>query len=80
LRTQRILLALIDKGMLREAAYAAVQRNAMQTWADRRPLIEHLMEDPEVTAHMTRADIEKLMDPQAYLKYEDEIFRQCGLG
>ncbi len=77
--SQRILLALIDKGMLREAAYAAVQRNAMQTWADRRPLIEHLMEDPEVTAHMTRADIEKLMDPQAYLKYEDEIFRQCGL-
>ncbi len=52
--SQRILLALIDKGMLREAAYAAVQRNAMQTWADRRPLIEHLMEDPEVTAHMTR--------------------------
>ncbi|MCE5231436.1 adenylosuccinate lyase [bacterium] len=77
--SQRILLALIDKGMLREAAYSAVQRNAMQTWADRRPLIEHLMEDPEITAHMTREEIEKLMDPKAYLKYEDEIYRQCGL-
>ncbi|MEN6627396.1 MAG: adenylosuccinate lyase [Candidatus Sumerlaeia bacterium] len=77
--SQRILLALIDKGMLREAAYAAVQRNAMQTWADRRPLIEHLTEDAEVMRHMTREEIEALMDPKAYLKYEDEIFKQCGL-
>ena len=77
--SQRVLLALIDKGMSREDAYAAVQRNAMQTWADRRPLLEHLMEDPEVTAHMTREQIEGLMDPAAYLKYVDEIYRQCGL-
>jgi adenylosuccinate lyase len=78
--SQRILLALIDKGISREDAYAIVQRAAMQTWADRRPLIEHLMEDAETTRWMTREEIEALMDPAAYLKYVDDIYAQCGLA
>jgi adenylosuccinate lyase len=77
--SQRILLTLIDKGMLREAAYAAVQRNAMQTWQDRIPLLEHLCADEEVMQHLTREEIMQLMDPHAYLKYVDEIYSQCGL-
>ena len=77
--SQRILLALIEKGMVREEAYAVVQRNAMQTWADRRPLIDHLMDDEAVTEYFTREELETLMDPQAYLKYVDEIYWQCGL-
>ena len=77
--SQRILLALIDKGMLREEAYSAVQRNAMATWEDRRPLIEHLLEDPAVTTQMTLTELHALLDPMPYLKYVDEIYRQCGL-
>jgi adenylosuccinate lyase len=77
--SQRILLALIDKGISREDAYLIVQRNAMQTWSDRRPLAEHLMEDEEARRWLTPEDLEKLMDPSAYLKYVDEIYRQCGL-
>ena len=77
--SQRILLALIDKGISREDAYAIVQRNAMQTWADRRPLLDHLMEDEEVPKWFKREELEALMDPAAYLKYIDDIYRQCGL-
>jgi adenylosuccinate lyase len=77
--SQRILLALIDKGISREDAYAIVQRAAMQTWADRKPLVDHLMEDEEARKWITREEIEALMDPGAYLKYVDEIYRQCGL-
>ena len=77
--SQRILLAMIDTGMTRENAYAVVQRCAMKTWADRVPLLDHLMEDEEVTRHFKREDLAALMDPQAYLKYVDDIYRQCGL-
>lgn len=77
--SQRILLAMIEKGMTRESAYAIVQRCAMKTWADRVPLLEHLMEDEEVTKWFKREDLESLMDPQAYLRYIDDIYRQCGL-
>ncbi len=77
--SQRVLLALIDKGMLREAAYLAVQRNAMACWADRRPLLEHLLEDAEVTAQLSHAELEALIDPRPFLVYVDEIYRQCGL-
>ena len=65
--------------MLREEAYSAVQRNAMATWEDRRPLIEHLLEDPAVTTQMTLTELHALLDPMPYLKYVDEIYRQCGL-
>jgi len=77
--SQRILLALIEKGMMREDAYAIVQRAAMRTWADRAPLLDHLTEDPAVVQWMSRAELAALMDPADYLKYVDEIYRQCGL-
>lgn len=77
--SQRILLAMIDKGMLREEAYAAVQRNAMMTWRDRRPLLDHLCEDEAVMAHFTREELAALMDPRYYLRYVDTIYEQCGL-
>jgi adenylosuccinate lyase len=77
--SQRILLAMIDKGMLREDAYAAVQRCAMMTWADRKPLLDHLCEDADVMKLFTREDLAALMDPAYYLQYVDEIYKQCGL-
>ena len=79
IHSQRVLLALIETGMLREEAYDAVQRAAMACWADRRPLIEHLSADERVTKRLSRADLERLMDPAAYLTHVDEIYRQCGL-
>ena len=78
--SQRILLALVEKGLSREDAYAIVQRVAMQTWEDRRPLVDHLLEDAEAARWITREELESLLDPAEYLKYVDEIYRQCELG
>jgi adenylosuccinate lyase len=78
--SQRILLALIEKGMLRETAYLVVQRNAMKTWQDRHPFADHLLADEDFAGIMTREELLGLMDPAAYLKYVDEIYRQCGLA
>jgi adenylosuccinate lyase len=77
--SQRVLLAMIDKGMLREDAYKAVQENAMKSWKDRRPLIDHLCDDMRVTKHFTRKELAGLMEPGYYLQYVDEIYKQCGL-
>jgi len=77
--SQRILLRLIEKGIDREAAYKIVQDSSMKTWADQRPLAEHLLEDSEFKSHIDAKELDELMDPKAYLKYLDEIYANCGI-
>jgi adenylosuccinate lyase len=47
--SQPVLLALVEAGMTRDDAYRVVQRNATRTWEERRPFLEVLQEDDEVT-------------------------------
>lgn len=77
--SQRILLALVDRGMTREDAYQVVQRNAMKTWSEGRPLAENLLEDPDFEKQMSAEELDELMDAKSYLKYLDDIYVQCGL-
>lgn len=77
--SQRILLALVDRGMTREDAYQIVQRNAMKTWGEGRPLAENLLEDPDFQGRLTAKELDDLMDAKSYLKYVEEIYAQCGL-
>jgi adenylosuccinate lyase len=74
-----VLLALVEKGLTREDAYALVQRNAMRAWADGQPLGELLAADPEVTAHLSPAELETAFDVRHHLKHVDLIFRRLGL-
>ncbi len=53
--SQRVLLALVDAGLSREAAYAIVQRNAMKAWEGRASFLDLLKRDPEVTAAISAA-------------------------
>jgi adenylosuccinate lyase len=48
--SQPVLLALVESGMGRDAAYRIVQRNAMKAWEERRSFHDLLADDPEVTA------------------------------
>ncbi|MGI9952240.1 adenylosuccinate lyase [Moorellaceae bacterium AZ2] len=77
--SQRVLLALVDKGLLREKAYALVQRHAMQAWRERVPFKELLLRDPEVTSYLSPAEMEELFDYNYHLKHVDYIFRRAGL-
>jgi len=77
--SQRVMLALIDKGLSRQKAYELVQRNAMKAWKGNRSFLSLLKADPEVIAALPPAELEPLFDYKYYLRYVDEIFRRLGL-
>jgi adenylosuccinate lyase len=78
--SQRVLLALIDKGLSRQSAYKIVQRNAMKTWqSDTKKFITLLKADREVTAVLSLKELEELFDYSYYLRYVDDVFRRLGL-
>ena len=77
--SQRVMLALIDKGMSRQKAYELVQRNAMKTWAEGKDFLGLLKADKEVTSALPAADLTGLFDYRYYLRHVDEIFRHLGL-
>ena len=72
--SQRVLLALVHKGLQRQTAYELVQRRAMQAW-DKQTSFEKLVrEDPEITKHLTAKELEDMFDINYYLRSEDLIF------
>jgi len=78
--SQRVLLALIDKGLSRQKAYDLVQRNAMKAWKERTDFLQLLEADSEVVASLSAAELESLFDYQYYLKHVDHIFERLGLA
>jgi len=77
--SQRVLLALVEKGELRENAYARVQQNALKAWETGRPFKELILADPVITARLNPAEIEALFDYAYHLKNVDYIFRRAGI-
>jgi len=77
--SQRVMLALIDKGLSRQKAYELVQRNAMKAWKGNKNFLSLLKADPEVTATLPEPELEPLFDAQYYLRYIDDIFQRLGL-
>jgi adenylosuccinate lyase len=77
--SQRVMLALIDKGLSRQKAYEMVQRNAMKAWKGNKNFLALLKADPEVAAVLPAPELESLFDYQYYLRYMDDIFKRLGL-
>lgn len=77
--SQRVMLALIDKGMLREKAYEWVQRNALYAW-DTKTDFEYLVsEDKDIAKYLSKEEIENIFDYNYHLKNIDYIFERIGL-
>ncbi|MDP6706817.1 MAG: adenylosuccinate lyase, partial [Alphaproteobacteria bacterium] len=74
IHSQRVLLALTQAGLSREAAYAAVQRHAKIVWAEGGSFLELLRADDEVRAALPEAELEALFDLDYHLKHVDTIF------
>lgn len=74
--SQRVMLALTQKGVSREDAYRLVQRNAMPVWRGEGDFLTLLKADKEVTAAMTDAEIEEKFDLGYHLKHVDTIFKR----
>ncbi len=77
--SQRVLTALIDKGLTREEAYDLVQGLAMTAWEGQKDYLALLKGDPEVGRRLTPAELEGLFDPAFHLKHIDTIFQRLGL-
>jgi adenylosuccinate lyase len=84
--SQRILLALIEKGVGRQEAYKMVQRNAKKVWSmsSKGPitgpaLLEALSSDIEVTEYLSRHELAELTNTDYYVKYVDVAFKRLGL-
>ncbi|WP_114167261.1 adenylosuccinate lyase [Exiguobacterium sp. TNDT2] len=77
--SQRILLALIEKGWSREAAYDAVQPKAMQAWEEETMFRTLIEQDAEMGALFTNDELDDLFDPSHHVRRVDVIFERCGL-
>jgi adenylosuccinate lyase len=76
IHSQRVLLALTQKGMSREESYAAVQRNAMPVWRGEGNFLDLLKADKQVSALLGAAELERLFDLGYHTKHVNTIFRR----
>jgi len=74
--SQRVLLALTQKGVSREDAYRLVQRNAMPVWERGGDFLENLSADADVTAALSKAELAELFDLGYHFKHVDTIFER----
>lgn len=74
--SQRVMLSMIEKGMIRENAYQFVQRNAMESWSAKKDFKEILKEDKEIRKFLSSGEITKLFNLSYYTKNVNYIFRR----
>jgi adenylosuccinate lyase len=74
--SQRVMLALTEKGLTREDAYSLVQRNAMESWKQGKGFMELLTEDKEIAKHLSENEIREIGDLKYYLRNIDYIFKR----
>ena len=74
--SQRVLLALTQKGMSREESYAAVQRNAMEAWRGNASLLALSRADKEIRQFLSDDELVALFDMGYHTKHVDTIFKR----
>jgi adenylosuccinate lyase len=77
--SQSILLALTRAGAERKTAYEAVQRAAMKTWKGEGTFSENAKAEPEITAKLSAAEIDRLCSLDVHFQHVDETFKALGL-
>jgi adenylosuccinate lyase len=83
--SQTVLLALIKKGLTREAAYKLVQDAAMKTWEvkhagrDDANFVEQLKSEPKIAKHFAKGELEKLCSLDFHFKEVKNRFKKLGL-
>ncbi|MBI5776487.1 MAG: adenylosuccinate lyase [Nitrospirae bacterium] len=74
--SQRLLLALVEKGAQRKDAYEAVQRCAMSAWKGRAGFHDLVSKDHFIAKHLKASGIQACFDPKYYLRHLDKIFKR----
>jgi adenylosuccinate lyase len=78
--SQRVLLALVEKGMGRDDAYRLVQVAALRAWDEGQDFKELLLADGRVTAVLNPAEVEKLFDPAWHTRHIDTTYERVHIG
>ena len=76
IHSQRVMLALTQKGVAREEAYAIVQRNAMRAWKGDSNFFASLAADKEVRRHLSEAELKENFELAHHFKHVDTIFER----
>ena len=74
--SQRILLALIQKGMSREKAYSIVQSVAMKSWKEKKSFAESLKKDNRITKFLSEKEIDTSFNSKYFLKNVEKVFKR----
>jgi adenylosuccinate lyase len=74
--SQRVLLALTQKGVSREDSYSWVQRNAMPVWRGQGNFLDLLKADKDVSAKLSAKELESLFDLGYHTRHVDTIFKR----
>ena len=77
--SQRVLLALVNKGVLRETAYRLVQRNAMARWLEGANFKANVINDADIQKYLSIQEIEECFDSSYHLRHVDTIMARFGL-
>ncbi|MGI8503555.1 MAG: adenylosuccinate lyase [Hassallia sp.] len=78
--SQKVLLALIEKGMKREEAYKIVQESAHAAWNKPEGNFHDLISNsPSVTEKLSPAEIAECFDPQQHLKHLEQVYQRLGI-
>ncbi|ATS18695.1 adenylosuccinate lyase [Parathermosynechococcus lividus PCC 6715] len=78
--SQRVLLALVEKGLSREAAYALVQKHAHAAWnRTDGDFAANLRGDPEVMQYLSTTELEACFNPDHHLKHLEDIYQRLSI-
>jgi adenylosuccinate lyase len=74
--SERVMIALTQKGVAREDAYRLVQRNAMRVWQGEGEFLAFLNADRDVRRHLSEVELAEMFDMNHHFKHVDTIFRR----
>jgi adenylosuccinate lyase len=78
--SQRVLLALVEKGLARDEAYRLVQTAALRAWDDGEDFKSLLLADGRITALLSPAEIDELFDPAWHTRRVDTTYQRLQIG
>lgn len=77
--SQRVMLALTEKGMSREESYKAVQRNALAAWNGESDFRTNLEADADVSRYLASEDLDELFDYRYFTRHVGRVFERLGI-
>lgn len=77
--SQRVMLTLINKGMVREEAYDIVQPKAMESWETQTPFRTLVEQDEKITNLLSTDELDECFNEKHHLNQVDTIFKRAGI-